>query len=74
MEASLHMYDQSLTLFPAPLWRMGSRVESFKLLIMSWCFWLPSSVTHEISTVLGSLCQEPQADTHTHAFCYFSSD
>lgn len=36
MEASSHRDAQSLTQVPAPFWRTGCGVQSFKLLIMSW--------------------------------------
>ena len=39
MEALSRRHDQSLTQFPALLWRMGYGTESSKLLIMACLFW-----------------------------------
>lgn len=62
-------------------------MESSKLLIMALSFWWPvpiqepakcclfrsdSSTTQETPSILGELCQEPEAETNIYLFCYFT--
>ena len=67
----------------------GSRAENVQLLIKAWSFWWPAPIqeptksppirtkgtvnTQEIPRDLGTLCQEPGAETNIYIFYYLTA-